>query len=56
MKHLESVHQASVIEWSRWALKANPSRYPHLDMLHCSLNGVKLSKTQAGIAKGSRNA
>ena len=52
MKHLESAHQASVIEWAKWAIKANPKRYPNLDMLHCSLNGVKLSKTQAGIAKG----
>jgi hypothetical protein len=26
-------------------------KYPMLNMLHCSLNGVKLSKTQAGIAK-----
>ena len=52
MKHLESAHQASVIEWAKWAIKANPSRYPHLDMLHCSLNGVKLSGTQAKVAKG----
>ena len=52
MKHIESAHQAQVVEWSRWALKANPERYPHLDMLHCSLNGVKLSGTQAKIAKG----
>lgn len=52
MKHLESAHQAQVIEWSKWAFKANPVRYPHLDMLHCSLNGVKLTKTQSSIAKG----
>lgn len=52
MKHIESAHQAQVVEWSRWAFKANPKRYPHLDMLHCSLNGVKLSGTQAKIAKG----
>lgn len=52
MKHIESAHQAQVVEWSRWAFKANPVRYPHLDMLHCSLNGVKLSGTQAKIAKG----
>ena len=52
MKHIESAHQAQVIEWSRWAYKANPSRYPMLNMLHCSLNGVKLSGTQAKIAKG----
>ena len=52
MKHIESAHQAQVVEWSRWAFKANPARYPHLEMLHCSLNGVKLSGTQAKIAKG----
>ena len=52
MKHIESAHQTQVVEWSRWAFKANPVRYPHLDMLHCSLNGVKLSGTQAKIAKG----
>ena len=51
MKHIESAHQTQVVEWSRWAFKANPVRYPHLDMLHCSLNGVKLTKTQAVIAK-----
>jgi len=27
-------------------------KYPMLNMLHCSLNGVKLSKSQAKIAKG----
>ena len=52
MKHIESAYQTQVVEWSRWAYKANPARYPHLEMLHCSLNGVKLSGTQAKIAKG----
>ena len=50
MKHIESVHQAQVVEWSRWAYKTG--KYPMLNMLHCSLNGVKLSGTQAKIAKG----
>lgn len=50
MKHLESAHQAQVVEWSRWAYKTG--KYPMLNMLHCSLNGVKLSGTQARIAKG----
>ena len=49
MKHLESTHQAQVIEWSKWAYKTG--KYPMLNMLHCSLNGVKLSATQARIAK-----
>ena len=52
MKHIESAYQTQVVEWSRWAHKANPSRYPMLNMLHCSLNGVKLSGTQAKVAKG----
>ena len=49
MKHIESAHQAQVVEWSRWAYKTG--KYPMLNMLHCSLNGVKLTKTQAVIAK-----
>lgn len=49
MKHLESAHQAQVMEWSKWAYKTG--KYPMLNMLHCSLNGVKLSATQARIAK-----
>lgn len=52
MKHIESAYQTQVVEWSQWAFKVNPVRYPHLEMLHCSLNGVKLSGTQAKIAKG----
>ena len=50
MKHLESIQQAQVVEWARWAYKTG--KYPMLNMLHCSLNGVKLSGTQARIAKG----
>ena len=49
MKHNESAHQQQVIEWVRMASRS--AKYPMLNMLHCSLNGVKLSKTQAGIAK-----
>lgn len=49
MKHLESAQQQQVIEWSKWAYKTG--KYPMLNMLHCSLNGVKLTKTQAVIAK-----
>jgi len=49
LKHLEAAHQAQVVEWARLASRS--AKYPMLNMLHCSLNGVKLSKTQAGIAK-----
>jgi len=52
MKHLEAIYQQQVVEWSKWAYKCNPIAYPNLDLLHCSLNGVKLTKTQSGIAKG----
>ncbi len=50
IKHTEANYQQQVVEWARWAHKSG--KYPNLDLLHCSLNGVKLSKTQAGIAKG----
>lgn len=49
MKHIESAYQKQVIEWSKWAYKTG--NYPLLCLLHCSLNGVKLSKTQAAQAK-----
>lgn len=52
MKHLEAAQQQQVIEWSKWAYKAKPTQYPNLDLLHCSLNGVKLSQSQSRIAKG----
>ncbi len=42
----EAIEQAKVIDWA----KANERNYPYLQLLHCSLNGVKLSKAQAGKA------
>jgi len=45
----EAIEQAKVVAWAR----ANENNYPYLWMLHNSLNGVKLSKTQAGKAKAS---
>ena len=46
----ESIEQAKVIAWAR----ANENNYPYLWMLHSSLNGVKMTKAQAGraIAQG----
>ena len=49
MKHLEAEQQKQVVTWARWASKSG--KYPMLEMLHCSLNGVKLSAIQASIAK-----
>lgn len=46
--HPEADEQAKVVAWAR----RNESAFPGLWLLHCSLNGVKLSKAQAGIAKG----
>lgn len=43
----EAFEQSAVVGWAR----ANETRYPGLWMLHCSLNGVPLSKAQAGKAK-----
>ena len=46
----EAVEQEKVIAWAR----ANERNYPYLQLLHCSLNGVKMTKAQAGraIAQG----
>lgn len=52
ISHPEANEQAKVVAWAHRAYRQHPELYPHLRRLHCSLNGVKLSKTQAGIAKG----
>ena len=46
----EAAEQEKVIAWAR----ANERNYPYLQLLHCSLNGVKMTKAQAGraIAQG----
>ena len=46
----EAIEQAKVIAWAR----ASERNYPYLQLLHCSLNGVKMTKAQAGraIAQG----
>ena len=48
----EAIEQAKVIAWAR----ANERNYPYLHLLHCSLNGVKMTKAQAGraIAQGMK--
>ena len=43
----EAIEQEKVIKWAR----DNENNYPFLWLLHSSLNGVKLSKNQAGRAK-----
>jgi len=48
-KHTEANYQQQVVEWAKWAYKTG--KYPNLDLLHCSLNGVKLSALQAIKAK-----
>lgn len=47
----EFASQCALFTWAR-----NPAvlrKYPQLDLLSCSLNGVKLSKAQAGKAKAA---
>ena len=48
----EAIEQAKVIAWAR----ANERNYPYLWLLHCSLNGVKMTKAQAvrAIAQGMK--
>ena len=45
----EAAEQENVIKWAR----DNEKNYPFLWLLHSSLNGVRLSKIQAGKAKAS---
>lgn len=47
----EFQHQCALFTWARNL--AVRYKYPQLDLLSCSLNGVKLSKAQAGKAKAS---
>lgn len=47
----EFQHQSALFTWAR-----NPAvlaQYPALDLLSCSLNGVKLTAAQAGKAKAA---
>ncbi|KDR25939.1 hypothetical protein [Caballeronia zhejiangensis] len=47
----EFLEQSALFTWAR-----NPAvtaKYPELELMSCSLNGVKLSKAQAGKAKAS---
>ena len=46
----EAIEQERVIKWAR----DNENNYPFLWLLHSSLNGVKLSKNQAG-GQNTRN-
>ncbi|WVS23928.1 hypothetical protein QkW1_5 [Ralstonia phage QkW1] len=47
----EFQEQSALIEWCR--IPANIARYPGIDLISASLNGVKLSKAQAGKAKAA---
>jgi hypothetical protein len=44
-------HQKALIDWAR--LPTIQAKYPGIDLLHASLNGVKLTPAQAGKAKAS---
>ncbi len=44
----EHAHQCALVTWAR--LPAVMAQYPGIDLLESSLNGVKLSKAQAGKA------
>ena len=47
----EAIEQERVIKWAR----DNENNYPFLWLLHCSLNGVKLSKIRQGGQSNTRN-
>lgn len=45
----EFAMQCFLFTWARYSRR----KYPQLDLLSCSLNGVKLTKAQAGKAKAA---
>ena len=47
----EFEHQCALIAWAR--LHTTRRALPGIEWLHCSLNGVKLSRAQAGKAKAA---
>lgn len=47
----EFAHQAALFEWAR--LPSVQAAYPGIDLLEGSMNGVKLTKAQAGKAKAA---
>lgn len=47
----EHAHQVALTTWAR--LPTTIKQYPGIDLLEASLNGVKLSKAQAGKAKAA---
>lgn len=47
----ELLEQIALFSWAR--MPSTLRKYPELALLSCSLNGVKLSKAQAGKAKAS---
>jgi hypothetical protein len=47
----EFLEQSALFEWAR--MPCVVAQYPQLDILSCSLNGVKLSTAQAGKARAA---
>ena len=47
----EHAQQVAFVQWAR--MRRNQSQYPGLDLLHCSLNGQKMTKSQAGRARAA---
>lgn len=50
-RQLEFQEQCAVILWASARHEEDPVKWHDLDLLHCSLNGVPLTKAQAGRAK-----
>jgi hypothetical protein len=49
--NLEFQHQVALMQWAR--LPCNITKYPGLQLLSASLNGVKMTPAQAGKAKAA---
>lgn len=51
LRQPEWEEQCAVVAWAL-AMRRNPD-YPEIDLLHCSLNGTKMTPAQAGRAKAA---
>lgn len=51
ISYTESIEQSAVIAWARAKHHADPDKWLDLDLIHCSLNGMKMTTPQARRAK-----
>lgn len=46
-RYREALEQKLVVAWARNQFAAHHDRWPHLNLLHCSLNGINMTEAQS---------